>query len=121
VSLRKRLPMTPVMLAEYVRQISMAQQRQTSEEALDVEHEPASRRRAFPSVCGRAASFHEIIEEAAAIKAALIVMTSQTAGDEDPISSAPTPASGPLAKCSVPRVRINKAATSGNSGVRVLP
>ena len=57
VRLLNVLPMTPAMLAEYVPADFDAQQRATSEEALAiVARNPASRRRAFPRWCGRAAS-----------------------------------------------------------------
>src|ERR1700757_3350410 len=63
VRLLNVLPMTPVMLAEYVPADFDAQQRQTSEEAL-------------ASVVRQGGIYHEILEEAAHVKADLIVMTS---------------------------------------------
>ena len=77
VRLLNVMPMTPVMLAEYVPADFDTQQLETSEQALT----------AFAGECGiepdRVSSvvrqggiYHEILEEAAAIKADLIVMTS---------------------------------------------
>ena len=77
VRLLNVLPMTPVMLAEYVPADFDTQQRGASEEALA----------AFARDCGietdrvthvvrQGGIYHEILEEAAAIKADLIVMTS---------------------------------------------
>ena len=71
------LPMTPVMLAEYVPADFDTQQRQTSEEALAIvaresDIEPAR----VSYVVRQGGIYHEILEEAAAIKADLIVMTS---------------------------------------------
>lgn len=77
VRLLNVLPMTPVMLAEYVPADFDAQQRESCEEALAQ----------VASACGidpvrvshvvrQGGIYHEILEEAAAIKADLIVMTS---------------------------------------------
>jgi nucleotide-binding universal stress UspA family protein len=71
------LPMTPVMLAEYVPPDFDAQQRQSAEEALSI----------IARECGLAAGhvgwnvrqggiYHEVLEEAKAIRADLIVMSS---------------------------------------------
>ena len=71
------LPMTPVMLAEYVPADFDAQQRQTSEEALAiVARESGIDAPRISSVVRQGGIYHEILEEAAAIKADLIVMTS---------------------------------------------
>jgi nucleotide-binding universal stress UspA family protein len=71
------LPMTPVMLAEYVPPDFDVQQRKSAEDALAI----------ITSECGLAAGrvsgivrqggiYHEVLEEAAAFKADLIVMSS---------------------------------------------
>ena len=71
------LPMTPVMLAEYVPPDFDVQQRKTSEETLaalarDIGLEPAR----VSSVVRQGGIYHEVIEEAKAMPADLIVMTS---------------------------------------------
>ena len=77
VRLLNVLPMTPVMLAEYVPPDFDAQQRQSAEEALSI----------IARECGLDASqagwnvrqggiYHEVLEEAKAIGADLIVMSS---------------------------------------------
>jgi nucleotide-binding universal stress UspA family protein len=78
VRLLNVLPMTPVMLAEYVPADFDAQQRQTSEEALAiVAHESGIDAARISSVVRQGGGiYHEILEEAAAVKADLIVMTS---------------------------------------------
>jgi len=78
VRLLNVLPMTPVMLAEYVPADFDLQQRLTSEgKRLPSSHaNPASMPRAISSVVRQGGIYHEILEEAAAIKADLIVMTS---------------------------------------------
>jgi nucleotide-binding universal stress UspA family protein len=77
VRLLNVLPMTPVMLAEYVPADFDAQQRQSSEEALAIVAResgiPAER---ISTAIRQGGIYHEILEEAAAIKADLIVMTS---------------------------------------------
>ncbi len=71
------LPMTPVMLAEYVPADFDSQQRQTSEEALAiVARESGIEASRISGVVRQGGIYHEILEEAAAIKADLIVMTS---------------------------------------------
>ncbi len=72
------LPMTPVMLAEYVPADFDIQQRQTSEEALAIVARDSGIDAARISSVVRQGGgiYHEILEEAAAIKADLIVMTS---------------------------------------------
>ena len=77
VRLLNVLPMTPVMLAEYVPADFDTQQRESSEEALaqlaqTCGIDPAK----VSSVIRQGGIYHEILEEAAAIKADLIVMTS---------------------------------------------
>ncbi|HVV41669.1 MAG TPA: universal stress protein [Nitrobacter sp.] len=69
--------MTPVMLAEYVPADFDAQQRQSSEEALEiVARESGIDPARVSTVVRQGGIYHEILEEAAAIKADLIVMTS---------------------------------------------
>src|SRR6202163_2824635 len=71
------LPMTPVMLAEYVPADFDVQQRKSSEEALViVARESGIEAARISSVVRQGGIYHEILEEAAAIKADLIVMTS---------------------------------------------
>src|ERR1700746_1446307 len=70
------LPMTPVMLAEYVPADFDAQQRQTSEEALViVARESGIEPSRISTVVRQGGIYHEILEEAAAGKTDLIVMT----------------------------------------------
>ena len=71
------LPMTPVMLAEYVPPDFDVQQRKTSEETLaalaaEIGLEPGH----VSSVVRQGGIYHEVIEEAKAMPADLIVMTS---------------------------------------------
>jgi nucleotide-binding universal stress UspA family protein len=71
------LPLTPVMLAEYVPADFEAQQRNTADEALvligrDISLEPSR----VSSVVRQGAIHQEILEEANAMNADLIVMTS---------------------------------------------
>jgi nucleotide-binding universal stress UspA family protein len=75
------LPMTPVMLAEYVPPDFDAQQRISAEEAM------AAITKDVPLEAGRVTSivrqggvYHEILEEAKAINADLIVMSSHRTG-----------------------------------------
>ena len=71
------LPLTPVMLAEYVPADFDTQQRQTSEEALAiVARESGIDASHISTVVRQGGIYHEILEEAAAVKADLIVMTS---------------------------------------------
>jgi nucleotide-binding universal stress UspA family protein len=71
------LPMTPPMLAEYVPADFDIQQRQTSEEALAIVAREAGIEPSQISIVVRHGGiYHEILEEAAAIHADLIVMTS---------------------------------------------
>jgi universal stress protein G len=77
VRLLNVLPMTPVMLAEYVPADFDAQQRQTSEEALAiVARESGIDQQHISATVRQGGIYHEILEEAAAVKADLIVMTS---------------------------------------------
>ena len=71
------LPLTPAMLAEYVPSDFEAQQRKTSEEALALiaAEVPIAPSRVSAAV-RQGAIYQEILEEANAIKADLIVMTS---------------------------------------------
>jgi nucleotide-binding universal stress UspA family protein len=71
------LPMTPAMLAEYVPADFDTQQRQTSEEALAIVAGETGIEPSRISIAVRQGGiYHEILEEAAAIRADLIVMTS---------------------------------------------
>jgi nucleotide-binding universal stress UspA family protein len=71
------MPMTPVMLAEYVPADFDTQQRQTSEEALAiVARESGIEAPRISYVVRQGGIYHEILEEAASMKADLIVMTS---------------------------------------------
>jgi nucleotide-binding universal stress UspA family protein len=71
------LPMTPVMLAEYVPADFDSQQRVISEQALAiVAAESGIAPDRISTVVRQGGIYHEILEEAAAIKAELIVMTS---------------------------------------------
>ena len=71
------LPMTPVMLAEYVPADFDVQQRETSEEALAIiARESGVDAPRISTAVRQGGIYHEILEEAAAIKADLIVMTS---------------------------------------------
>ncbi|RIK97163.1 MAG: universal stress protein UspA [Proteobacteria bacterium] len=71
------LPMTPVMLAEYVPADFDAQQRESAEEALAiVAAEVGIAPERISSVVRQGGIYHEILQEAAAIGADLIVMTS---------------------------------------------
>ena len=75
------LPMTPVMLAEYVPPDFDIQQRKSAEEALvivakEVGLEPAR----VSSTVRQGGIYHEILEEAKAMKADLIVMSSHRVG-----------------------------------------
>jgi nucleotide-binding universal stress UspA family protein len=71
------LPMTPVMLAEYVPPDFDVQQRKTSEEQLaQMANEIGLERGHVSSVVRQGGIYHEVIEEAKAMPADLIVMTS---------------------------------------------
>jgi nucleotide-binding universal stress UspA family protein len=75
------LPMTPVMLAEYVPPDFDVQQRKSAEEGLatmmkEVALEPSR----VSWVVRQGGIYHEILEEAKAIKADLIVMSSHRVG-----------------------------------------
>ena len=71
------MPMRTVMLAEYVPADFDTQQRQTSEEALAiVARESGIEASRISYVVRQGGIYHEILEEAAAMKADLIVMTS---------------------------------------------
>jgi nucleotide-binding universal stress UspA family protein len=77
VRLLNVLQMTPVMLAEYVPPDFDVQQRQASEDALAiVASEAGIEASRISSVVRQGGIYHEILEEALAIKADLIVMTS---------------------------------------------
>src|ERR1700746_2047377 len=77
VHLLNVLPMTPVMLAEYVPADFDAQQRQASEEALViVARESGIDAARISSVVREGGIYHESLEEAQTMKADLIVMTS---------------------------------------------
>jgi universal stress protein G len=77
VRLLNVLPITPVMLAEYVPADFDSQQRQSCEEALAVvAHQSGIDPQRVSSVVRQGGIYHEILQEASAIKADLIVMTS---------------------------------------------
>ena len=77
VRLLNVMPMTPVMLAEYVPPDFEAQQKTASEEALAIiANECDMQRGCVSSVVRQGGIYHEILEEAHAMKADLIVMTS---------------------------------------------
>jgi len=77
VRLLNVMPMTPVMLAEYVPADFEAQQRQSSEDALSIVASESGIEAARISICVRQGGiYHEILEEAGEIGADLIVMTS---------------------------------------------
>src|ERR1700675_2193593 len=74
VRLLNVLPMTPVMLAEYVPADFDSQQRQSSEEALAiVAQESGIVAQRISSVVRQGGIYHEILQEAVAVKADLIV------------------------------------------------
>lgn len=75
------LPMTPVMLAEYVPPDFDVQQRKSAEEALTaiVADIPLDKSR-VSSLVRQGGIYHEILEEAKTIKADLIVMSSHRVG-----------------------------------------
>jgi len=71
------MPMTPVMLAEYVPADFDAQQRELSGQALaKVARESGIEPARISTVVRQGGIYHEILEEAAAMRADLIVMTS---------------------------------------------
>lgn len=77
VRLLNVLPITPVMLAEYVPADFESQQRQSSEDALAIVAAESGIEAARISTAVRQGGiYHEILEEAAEIGADLIVMTS---------------------------------------------
>jgi nucleotide-binding universal stress UspA family protein len=77
VRLLNVMPLTPVMLAEYVPPDFEVQQRQSSEEALAiVARETGIEAGQVSSTVRQGGIYHEILEEAAEMGADLIVMTS---------------------------------------------
>jgi nucleotide-binding universal stress UspA family protein len=77
VRLLNVMPMTPVMLAEYVPADFDTQQRDISEQGLaEVARSCGIDQTHVSSVVRQGGIYHEILEEAAAVKADLIVMTS---------------------------------------------
>ena len=77
VRLLNVMALTPVMLAEYVPADFDTQQRDSSEQALaDFARDCGIDGEHLSSVVRQGGIYHEILEEAAAIKADLIVMTS---------------------------------------------
>jgi nucleotide-binding universal stress UspA family protein len=75
------LPMTPVMLAEYVPPDFDVQQRKSAEEALAIiAQEVGLQDGRVSSVVRQGGIYHEILEEAKAMKADLIVMSSHRVG-----------------------------------------
>jgi nucleotide-binding universal stress UspA family protein len=77
VRLLNVLPMTPVMLAEYVPPDFDAQQRQSAEEALSIIAKECGLAAAHASWTVRQGGiYHEVLEEAKQMRADLIVMSS---------------------------------------------
>jgi nucleotide-binding universal stress UspA family protein len=77
VRLLNVLPMTPVMLAEYVPPDFDLQQRQSAEEALAIIAKESGLDQAhIDTVVRQGGIYHEVLEEAKAIQADLIVMSS---------------------------------------------
>src|SRR6201986_4626975 len=77
VRLLNVLPITPVMLAEYVPADFDEQQRQSSEEALAIiARESGIAPDRISSIVRQGGIYHEILEEATSVHADLIVMTS---------------------------------------------
>lgn len=74
------LPMTPVMLAEYVPPDFDVQQRKSSEEALAAIAKNLDMGDQISTIVRQGGIYHEILEEAKAIKADLIVMASHRQG-----------------------------------------
>ena len=75
------LPMTPVMLAEYVPPDFDVQQRKSAEEALStITSEIGIDKSRVSSIVRQGGIYQEILEEAKAIKADLIVMSSHRVG-----------------------------------------
>ena len=75
------LPMTPVMLAEYVPPDFDVQQRKSAEEGLGlIAKEIDLDQSRVSTVVRQGGIYHEILEEAKAIKADLIVMSSHRVG-----------------------------------------
>ena len=75
------LPMTPVMLAEYVPPDFDVQQRKSAEEAISIVAKEVPLETARVSwVVRQGGIYHEILEEAKAMKADLIVMSSHRVG-----------------------------------------
>jgi nucleotide-binding universal stress UspA family protein len=71
------LPMTPVMLAEYVPPDFDVQQRKTAEDAIaTITRDCGLESGRVTGVVRQGGIYHEVLEEAAAINADLIVMTS---------------------------------------------
>jgi nucleotide-binding universal stress UspA family protein len=81
VRLLNVLPTTPVMLAEYVPPDFDAQQRQSAEEALAIIAKESGLNAGRISTAARAGGvYHEVLEEAKAVHADLIVMSSHRPG-----------------------------------------
>jgi universal stress protein G len=77
VRLLNVLPMTPVMLAEYVPADFDAQQRQTAEEALAIiAKESGTDPGHITTIVRQGGTYHEVLEEAKTYHADLIVMSS---------------------------------------------
>ena len=75
------LPLTPIMLAEYVPPDFEAQQRKSTEEALSiVVKEVALKAGSVTATVRQGGIFHEILEEAKDFNADLIVMSSHRVG-----------------------------------------
>src|SRR5215210_262468 len=74
------LPMTPVMLAEYVPPDFDVQQRNSAEEALSIIAQEIGLDGRVSAVVRQGGIYHEILEEAKAVNADLIVMSSHRTG-----------------------------------------
>jgi len=74
------LPMTPVMLAEYVPPDFDVQQRKSAEEAIEIIARETGLDGRISAVVRQGGIYHEILEEAKAVHADLIVMSSHRVG-----------------------------------------
>ncbi len=93
VRLLNVLPMTPVMLAEYVPADFDTQQRQTSEEALTIVASGSGiEAKRISTIVRQGGIYHEILEEAAAIQCRPDRDDVAPPGDAHLLPSAPTPA-----------------------------
>ncbi len=118
VRLLNVLPMTPVMLAEYVPANFDAQQRQSCEEAIAIVARESGIEPARISTAVRQGGiYHEILEEAAAIRADLIVMTSHRPAMKTYFLGSNAGHVVRYATCSVLVVRKQPAPAQGNKSL----